>query len=98
LNADKVQIRNGGKTPRTYYEIKGLYRKAGVDSGYLIAFNKMVTTKALVAKKYKVIITSKPEMWEKVTKELTSSVPKPPPLHLIRDCGGKPTAKRWLCV
>lgn len=81
LTADKEILKKITKEKK-YIEIKELYRKAGVDSGYLIALNKMIITKALVAKKYKAVIKSNPEMWRKVTKELTASIPKPPPLNL----------------
>lgn len=77
LTADKVMLKNIRKKVQSNSEIKELYRKAGVDSGYLIAFNKMIKAQAEVAIKYKAVIKSNPQMWRKVTKELTSAIPKP---------------------
>ena len=83
LTADKAMLKNINETEHnSYNEVKNLYKKAGVDSGYLIALNKMLTYKVALAKKYKNIIKSKPEMWKKVTKDLTSDVPKPLPNNI----------------
>ncbi len=74
-------LRNIGKN-KSSSELKELYRKAGVDSGYLIAYNILFMSKIVLANKYKAVIKSNPDIFKKVTKELTSAVPKPGPLNL----------------
>ena len=81
LTANKEKLKKLSEKEGSYAEIKDRYRKAGVDSGYFIALNKMIITKGLLAKKYKAVIKSHPEVWKKVTKELTAAIPKPPPLN-----------------
>jgi hypothetical protein len=81
LTSDKEMLKKI-KQQKSYNELRELYKKAGVDSGYLVALNKMIRTKAAVAKKYNAVIKSNPAMWKKVINELTSSIPKHPPLNL----------------
>ena len=81
-NADKEMIKNGKKNIKSFNDIKELYRKAGVDSGYLMAINNMLYSHSMVKKKYATVIKNDPELFKKVIKELTSSAPKPPKLNL----------------
>lgn len=75
-DADKAMIKHGRKNVKNYNDLKKLYIKAGVDPGYLVAYNNMRYAQLLVAKKYRAVIKSNPAMFKKVTKELTSSIHK----------------------